>query len=35
MIDTEINVVTRKQEVLQAICDFNIKNDILRNLIGE
>jgi len=35
MIDTEINVVSRKQEVLQAICDFNVKNDILRNLLGD
>lgn len=35
MIDTEINVVSRKQEVLQAVCDFNIKNDALRNLLGD
>lgn len=35
MIDTEINVVSCKQEVLQAIRDFNIKNDILRHLLGE
>lgn len=35
MIDTEINVVSRKQEVLQAISDFNTKNDILRNNLGE
>lgn len=35
MIDTEINVVSRKVEVLQAVCDFNVKNDILRNLLGE
>lgn len=35
MIDTEINVVSKKQEVLQAICDFNVKNDILRNLLDD
>lgn len=35
MIDTEINVVARKQEVLQAVCDFNIKSDILKNLLGD
>lgn len=35
MIDPEINVVSRQQEVLQAICDFNVKNDILRNLLGD
>lgn len=35
MIDTEINIVNRQQEVLQAICDFNVKNDILRNLLGD
>jgi hypothetical protein len=35
MIDTEINVMNKKQEVLQAICDFNVKNDTLRNLLGE
>ncbi|MBP7175715.1 MAG: TolC family protein [Thermoclostridium sp.] len=35
MIDTEINVVSRKQEVLQAICDFNVKNDVLRDLLGD
>ncbi len=35
LIDTEINVVSKKQEVLQAICDFNVKNDILRNLLGD
>ena len=35
MIDTEIEIVNRQQEVLQAICDFNVKNDILRNLLGD
>lgn len=35
MIDTEINVASRKLEVHQAICDFNVKNDILRNLLGD
>jgi hypothetical protein len=35
MIDTEISVVSKQQEVLQAICDFNVKNDILRNLLGD
>lgn len=34
MIDSELNVLKQKKETIEAICDFNIKNDILRNLIG-
>ena len=33
MIDSELGLLAKKQATLEAVCDFNIKNDILRNLI--
>lgn len=33
MIDSELNLLAKKQATIEAICDFNIKNDRLRNLI--
>lgn len=33
MIDNELELLAREQATAEAICDFNIKNDILRNLI--
>ena len=33
IIDTELNLLSQQQAILEVVCDFNIKNDILRNLI--
>lgn len=33
MIDNELALLAKKQATLEAICDFNIKTDILKNLI--
>ncbi len=33
MIDSELSLLDRKKATLEAICDFNIKNDELRSLI--
>lgn len=33
MIDSELSLLAKKQAALEAICDFNIRNDTLKNLI--
>lgn len=33
MIDSELGLLAKKQATLEAICDFNIKNSILKNLV--
>lgn len=33
IIDTELSVLSQRQAILDVVCDFNIKNDILKNLI--